>query len=56
VIWGSMVKQTMQRKKPYFNESYYGFDSFSSLMEEAQKLGLVQLKKDAKSGGYIIAT
>jgi len=56
VIWGSMVKQTMQRKKPYFNESYYGFDSFSSLLEEAQKLGLVQLKKDAKSGGYIIAT
>ncbi|HET9794040.1 MAG TPA: NYN domain-containing protein, partial [Thermoanaerobaculia bacterium] len=36
VIWGSMVKQTMQRKKPYFNESYYGFDSFSTLLEEAQ--------------------
>ena len=56
VIWGSMVKQTMQRKKPYFNESYYGFDSFSTLLEEAQRLGLVQLKKDAKSGGFIIAT
>jgi len=56
VIWGSMVKQTMQRKKPYFNESDYGFDSFSSLLEEAQKLGLVQLKKDAKSGGYIVTT
>lgn len=56
VIWGSMVKQTMQRKKPYFNESYYGFDSFSSLLEEARKLGLVQLKKDTKSGGYIVTT
>jgi uncharacterized protein (TIGR00288 family) len=55
VIWGSMVKQTMQRKKPYFNESYYGFDSFSSLLEEAQKLNLVTLKKDAKSGGYIVS-
>jgi hypothetical protein len=56
ILWGSMVKQTMQRKKPYFNESYYGFDSFSTLLEEAQRLGLVQLKKDAKSGGFIIAT
>jgi uncharacterized protein (TIGR00288 family) len=55
VIWGSMVKQTMQRKKPYFNESYYGFDSFSSLLEEAQKLKLVTLKKDTKSGGYIVS-
>jgi uncharacterized protein (TIGR00288 family) len=55
VIWGSMVKQTMQRKKPYFNESYYGFDSFSSLLEEAQKLNLVTLKKDTKSGGYIVS-
>ena len=30
VLWGSMVKQTMQRKKPSFNESYYGFRAFSS--------------------------
>ena len=56
VIWGSMVKQTMQRKKPYFNESYYGFDSFSSLLEEAQRLALVALKKDTKSGGYILSS
>lgn len=56
VIWGSMVKQTMQRKKPYFNESYYGFDSFSSLLEEAQRLNIVSLKKDTKSGGYIVSS
>ena len=35
VIWGSMVKQTMQRKQPYFNESYYGYKSFSELLEDA---------------------
>ena len=56
VIWGSMVKQTMQRKKPYFNESYYGFDSFSSLLEEAQRLNFVSLKKDTKSGGYVVSS
>jgi hypothetical protein len=34
-IWGSMVKQALKRRKPGFNESYYGFRSFSKLLEEA---------------------
>ena len=55
VIWGSMVKQTMQRKQPYFNETYYGYKSFSELLEDAQRTGLITLKKDAKSGGYIVS-
>jgi uncharacterized LabA/DUF88 family protein len=54
VIWGSMVKQTMQRKQPYFNESYYGYKSFSELLEDAERHGLLSMKKDAKSGGYAI--
>src|SRR5437588_8509132 len=29
VLWSSMVKDTMQRKKPSFNEAYYGYRSFS---------------------------
>ena len=56
VIWGSMVKQTMQRKQPYFNESYYGYKSFSELLEDAERHGLLKLKKDPKSGGYILTT
>jgi uncharacterized protein (TIGR00288 family) len=55
VIWGSMVKQTMQRKQPYFNESYYGYKSFSELLEDAQRHGVVTMKKDAKSGGYVVS-
>jgi uncharacterized LabA/DUF88 family protein len=55
VIWGSMIKQTMQRKQPYFNESYYGYKSFSELLEDAERLKLLSMKKDAKSGGYIIS-
>jgi uncharacterized LabA/DUF88 family protein len=55
VIWGSMVKQTMQRKQPYFNESYYGYKSFSELLEDAERHGLLSMKKDAKSGGYVVA-
>ncbi len=56
VIWGSMVKQTMQRKQPYFNETYYGYKSFSELLEDAQRKGLITMKKDAKSGGYMVST
>jgi uncharacterized protein (TIGR00288 family) len=53
-IWGSMVKQALKRRKPGFNESYYGFKAFSDLLEEAQKKGLITLEPDEKSGGYII--
>ncbi len=55
VIWGSMIKQTMQRKQPYFNESYYGYKSFSELLQDAERHGLLTMKKDAKSGGYVIS-
>lgn len=54
VLWGSMVKQTMQRKNPSFSESYYGFRAFSELLESAQKHKVITLKRDAKSGSYII--
>lgn len=53
-IWGSMVKQTLKRKRPSFSESYYGYRSFNQLLEDAQARGLVELQKDEKSGGYII--
>jgi uncharacterized protein (TIGR00288 family) len=53
-IWGSMVKQALKRRKPGFNESYYGFKAFSELLEEAQKRKLLELERDEKSGGYLI--
>lgn len=53
-LWGSMVKQALKRRRPGFNERYYGFDSFSNLLEEAQARGLLDLQLDERSGGYII--
>jgi uncharacterized LabA/DUF88 family protein len=53
-LWGSMVKETMKRKKPSFNETYYGFRSFSNLLEDAQRRGVVTLRRDQKSGSYIV--
>ncbi len=49
-----MVKQTLKRRNPGFNESFYGFASFNELLEEAQKRGYLKLQMDEKSGGYII--
>src|SRR5256714_615779 len=53
-VWGSMVKQTMKRRKPGFNESYYGYRSFGELLEDARKHKLLALERDEKSGQHII--
>ncbi len=53
-IWGSMVKQALKRRNPGFNESYYGFSSFSKLLDEAESRKMLQLEHDEKSGGYIV--
>jgi uncharacterized protein (TIGR00288 family) len=53
-VWGSMVKQTLKRRNPGFNETYHGFRTFGQLLEEAQARKLLSLQLDEKSGGYII--
>jgi len=53
-IWGSMVKQALKRRRPGFSESYYGFNSFSRLIDEAAARGLIHVEPDEKSGGVII--
>ena len=53
-VWGSMVKQALKRRKPGFSETYHGFRSFGQLLEEAEKRQLLELKRDEKSGGYVI--
>jgi uncharacterized protein (TIGR00288 family) len=53
-LWGSMIKQALKRRRPGFNESYYGVGSFSDLLEEAERRGLLGLSLDERSGGYVI--
>jgi uncharacterized protein (TIGR00288 family) len=54
VLWGSMIKQTMQRKKPSFNEGYYGYSTFSELLEDAERNRIVKLRKDRRAGTYVV--
>ncbi len=55
VLWGSMIKQTMKRKRPSFNEGYYGYRTFSELLEDARRKNIIRLKRDQRSGNYVVA-
>ena len=52
--WGSMVKQTLKRKQPNFSETFHGYRNFNELLEDMRDRGLLEIKKDARSGGYLI--
>ena len=54
VLWGSMIKQTMQRKRPEFNEEYFGYSTFSALLEDAEKHHVIKLRRDQRSGTYVV--
>jgi len=52
-IWASLLKDTLKRRRPEFNESYFGFSTFGKLLEEAQTRGLLEFGRDEKSGAYV---
>jgi uncharacterized protein (TIGR00288 family) len=51
-VWGSLVKPTLKRVYPGFNETYYGYRNFAELLEDAAKEGLIQLEHDPQRGNY----
>jgi uncharacterized LabA/DUF88 family protein len=51
-LWGSLVKQTIRRVYPGFSESYYGFQTFSDLLEAAEDEGMIALEYDEDRGNY----
>jgi uncharacterized protein (TIGR00288 family) len=51
-LWGSTLKQAIRRVYPGFNEDYYGYRSFSDLLEDLQDLKLIQLEYDDSRGNY----
>jgi uncharacterized protein (TIGR00288 family) len=54
VLYASMIKDTMKRKKPSFDESYYGYRSFTHVLEEADNLALADIERNPKSGTYVV--
>jgi uncharacterized protein (TIGR00288 family) len=53
-IQASLVKDTIRRKQPSFDEGEHGFRSFTELLEDAQSHGLIVLRKDERSRTYIV--
>jgi len=53
-MWGSIVKQTIKRVYPGFNETYYGFRTFSELLDYAESEGVIKLEYDEERGNYEI--
>src|SRR5206468_6066058 len=54
VLYASMIKDTMKRKRPQFDESYYGYRSFTHLLEDADNQGAVDIERNPKSGTYVV--
>lgn len=54
VLYASMIKDTMKRKMPSFDESYFGYRSFTHLLEDADNLELVDIERNPKSGTYMV--
>ena len=54
-LWGSLVKQTMRRLYPGFNETYYGYRTFSDMLESVAEMGLLKLDHDQERGNYKVS-
>ncbi|MDX2038897.1 MAG: NYN domain-containing protein [Isosphaeraceae bacterium] len=54
VLYASLIKDTIKRKKPSFDESYHGYRSFNHLLEEADNLAIVDIERNPKSGTYVV--
>ena len=54
-LWGSLVKQTIRRVYPGFNEGYSGYRSFADLLKDAESRGLIDLDYDRERGNYKVS-
>jgi uncharacterized protein (TIGR00288 family) len=51
-LWGSTLKQAIRRVYPGFNEGYYGYRSFSDLLEDLRDKELINVEYDEQRGNY----
>lgn len=54
-LYSSMIKDTLKRKKPQFDESYHGYRTFQDLLEDMERHGVVSLVTDPRSGTYVVS-
>ena len=54
VLYSSLIKDTMKRKQPEFNEAKYGYSTFGDLLEDARERGLLEVERDSRAGGTLV--
>jgi uncharacterized protein (TIGR00288 family) len=54
-VWGSLLKQIIRRVYPGFSEGYYGYGSFSELLEDVADAGLIELDFDPDRRNYQVS-
>ena len=53
-LWGSMVKQTVKRVNPGFQERSLGYRNFGELLEDLEEQGYVELEYDKERGNHTV--
>ncbi len=54
VLYSSMIKDTLKRKRPQFDESYHGYRTFQDLLQDMERHGVLSLTTDPRSGTYVV--
>ena len=54
VLYASLIKDTMRRKRPSFSEGSYGYESFGDMLEEVRDAGFIDLREDDRSGTWVV--
>jgi uncharacterized protein (TIGR00288 family) len=53
-LYSSMIKDTLKRKKPQFDEGYHGYRSWQDLLEDMERAKVIELTRDPRSGTYVV--
>ncbi len=56
LLYGSLIKDTMKRKRPDFDEANYGYSTFGDLLEDAAAHGILEVERDQRAGGTWVVT
>jgi len=51
-IWRSMIKQTLRRVYPGFNEAYMGYRNFADLLKHAESEGYIEIEYVETRGSH----
>lgn len=53
-LLASYLKNAMRRKQPQFSEGFYGYSSFTALLRDAERLGLLTIGTDSRSQTAVV--